>query len=44
MSVESSYAGSIVGQGGTLSGSQAWTGADGTEQRTCTAAFVRIKS
>jgi hypothetical protein len=40
---QGSYAGSIVGQGGTLSGSQAWTGPQGTEQRTCTAAFVQIK-
>jgi hypothetical protein len=44
VSFQGSYAGSIAGQGGTLSGSQAWTTPDGAEQRTCTAAFVQIKS
>jgi hypothetical protein len=44
VSFQGSYAGNIAGQGGTLSGSQAWTTPDGAEQRTCTAAFVQIKS
>ena len=36
--------GTIVGRGGTLIGTQAWTTPGGQEQRTCMAAFVQTPS
>jgi hypothetical protein len=41
---EASYNGSITPDGGTLTGTQAWTALEKTQTRPCTAAFVKVRS
>jgi hypothetical protein len=41
---EGSYSGELTPNGGTLTGTQAWTVSAETQTRTCTAAFIKIRS